>query len=366
MTSRGSDAPRGRGALSQPDCRYETQRREAVDDGWWQERPEPVATTTGIDASRRVISYNASPDIPFDRSLNPYRGCEHGCLYCYARPSHAWLGLSPGLDFESRLFYKPDAAAQLERELAMPGYRPAPLALGANTDPYQPIERRLGITRAVLDVLHACRHPAFITTKSALVLRDLERLEALAAEGLIAVRVSITTLDRDLARRLEPRAASPARRLATIRSLAEAGVPVGILASPIIPGLTDNDLERILARAAEAGATMACSQLIRLPLEIKHLFAEWLEGHYPERAARILGLIRQCRDGGLNDARFGHRHRGNGPIADLLQQRFALAARRNGLCTDTGAWNLDTGRFRPPQPPGTQLSLFDAPGSWVD
>ncbi|MBK1730251.1 PA0069 family radical SAM protein [Thiococcus pfennigii] len=349
-----------RGALSNPDGRYAEHRRETVDDGWWQASEEPLRTTVEVDASRRVISYNASPDIPFDRAVNPYRGCEHGCLYCYARPSHAWLGLSPGLDFETRLFYKPDAATQLARELAAPGYRPAPLALGSNTDPYQPLERRLGLTRAVLEVLHDWRHPAFITTKSALVLRDLERLAAMARENLIAVRVSLATLDAELARRLEPRAASPTRRLATIEALAEAGVPVGVLVSPVIPGLTDVDLERILARAAEAGARMACSQLIRLPHELKDLFQEWLQAHYPDRAAKVLDLIRQCRGGRLNDPRFGHRHSGSGPIAALIAQRFALAARRAGLGTDGGAWHLDSRRFSPPGRP-IQRSLFEAP-----
>ncbi len=358
--ARGASRPAGgRGACSRPDCRYAEQRREGIEDGWWLEPPEPLRTTVGVDTSRRVISYNASPDIPFDRSLNPYRGCEHGCIYCYARPSHAWLGLSPGLDFETRLFYKPDAAAQLERELAAPRYRPAPLALGASTDPYQPIERHLRITRAILDVLGNCRHPAFITTKSALVLRDLEQLADMARQQLVAVRVSITTLDPELARRLEPRAASPSRRLATIETLAQAGVPVGVLVSPIIPGLTDADLERALSSAAAAGATKACSQLIRLPLELKGLFEEWLAAHYPDRAAKVLSLIRQCRAGRLNDPRFGHRHRGSGPVAELLHQRFTLAARRAGLSTDTGAWELDSSQFRPPHANrGTQLSLF--------
>ena len=349
----------GRGAVSNPNSRYAEHGRARLEDGWWQDPDEPLRTTLAIDASRRVVSYNTSPDIPFDRALNPYRGCEHGCLYCYARPSHAWLGLSPGLDFETRLFYKPDAAAQLERELAAPRYRPAPLAIGSNTDPYQPIERRLGITQTVLKVLHEWRHPAFITTKSALVLRDLERLVAMAHENLIAVRVSITTLDAELARRLEPRAASPARRMATIEALAKAGVPVGVLVSPVIPGLTDADLERILARTGEAGATMACSQLIRLPHELKDLFQEWLQAHYPDRAGKVLGLIRQCRAGRLNDHRFGHRHSGSGPIAELLARRFTLAARRAGLCTDAGAWTLDNRRFGPPADRPSQLSLFE-------
>ena len=353
-----------RGASANPDNRYAAHQREAVDDGWpADEAPPPLRTQVGLDASRTVISYNQSPDIPFDRSLNPYRGCEHGCIYCYARPSHAWLGLSPGLDFETRLFYKPDAAAQLERELAAPGYRPAPLALGANTDPYQPIERRYRVTRAVLQVLADCRHPLTITTKSALVLRDLDLLVPLARQRLAAVLVSVTTLDRALARRLEPRAATPERRLEVIGALAQAGVPVGVLVSPLIPGLTDDDLERILARAAQAGATRAASILIRLPLELADLFDAWLREHYPQRADKVLSLIRQCHGGRLNDPEFGARMTGSGPVADLLDQRFRLAARRLGLDgalapADSG-WDLDCTRFRRPLPIGTQLDLFD-------
>ncbi len=351
--------PRGRGALGNPPNRYAREQREAVDDGWFPDDPLPLRTELRVDTSRSVISSNQSPDIPFDRSLNPYRGCEHGCIYCYARPSHAWLGLSPGLDFETRLFYKPDAPAQLERELARPGYRPAPLVLGANTDAYQPVERRLGLTRAILEVLAAARHPLIITTKSALVLRDLDLLAPLAAEHLAAVQVSLTTLELDLARCLEPRAATPARRLEVIRSLAEAGVPVGVLVSPIIPGLTDADLERVLGAAAAAGARRARGLLLRLPLELKDLFSDWLATHYPERSTRVLGLIRQCRGGRLNDPRFGHRFSGSGPIAELLERRFELAARRLGLAQGADGCVLDASRFRPPKPPGTQYSLFD-------
>ena len=351
---------RGRGAASNPDSRYAEHRREALDDGWWQE-PEPALPRTelGIDSSRQVISYNRSPDIPFDRSVNPYRGCEHGCIYCYARPTHAWLGLSPGLDFERRLFYKPDATAQLRRELAKPGYRPATLVLGANTDPYQPIERRLGITREVLQVLSDCGHPAAITTKSALVLRDLDLLRPMAERRLIAVQVSITTLDDTLARRLEPRAASPRRRLRAVGELAAAGIPVGVLVSPLIPGLTDADLERIVELAAAAGAARAGALLIRLPLEIKDLFEEWLRAHYPDRADKVLSLIRQCRAGRLNDPEFGTRMSGTGPVADLLQQRFRLALRRHRLCRQDSGWDLTTEHFRAPALPGQQLRLFE-------
>ena len=355
-----------RGATTNPDSRFAAWRREAEDDGWpADEAPPPLRTHAEVDRSRTVISYNQSPDLCFDRSVNPYRGCEHGCIYCYARPSHAWLGLSPGLDFETRLFFKPDAAAQLATELAARRYSPATLLLGANTDPYQPLERRLGITRQVLQVLSDCRHPVAITTKSALVLRDLDLLAPMAAQGRAAVLVSVTTLDRDLARRLEPRAAAPERRLQVIAALAGAGLPVGVLVAPLIPGLTDADLERILERAAAAGATRAGTALIRLPHELGGLFEDWLRTQYPQRAEKVLSLIRQCRDGRLNDGRFGSRMRGGGPVADLLAQRVRLATRRLGLAgrmdTEDHGWGLDGTRFRPPRPAGTQLDLFDNP-----
>lgn len=355
-----SEKTTGRGAVGNPDCRFTAYRREALDDGWPTDDPDPAPKTrVERDASRSVISYNRSPDIPFDRSLNPYRGCEHGCIYCYARPTHAWIGLSPGLDFETRLFFKPDAAAQLGRELSAPDYRPAPLVLGANTDPYQPIERRLAITRSVLEILRQLRHPVSITTKSALILRDIDLLAPMAEERLAAVLISITTLDSALARRLEPRAAAPTRRLEVIRALAGSGIPVGILVSPVIPGLTDPDLERILTLAAEAGASRAGSLLIRLPLEIAGLFEDWLRHHYPQRAKRVLGLIRQCRDGRLNDAQFGSRMRGSGPVAELLARRFDLAAQRLGLQGHDDDWDLDCTRFKPPRPERVQLDLFD-------
>ena len=350
---------RGRGALTNPDSRYALHGREAVDDGWYKDQPDLLRTRLAVDTSRTIISRNQSPDVPFDRSINPYRGCEHGCIYCYARPTHAWLGLSPGLDFESRLFYKPDAPEQLKRELAKPGYRPATLVLGANTDPYQPLERKLRITRRLLEVLHDCRHPVAVTTKSALVVRDLELLSEMAARRLAAVQISITTLDANLARRLEPRAASPHRRLEAIDELVQAGVPTGVLVSPLIPGLTDREMERVLDAAARAGASRAGCLLIRLPLEIKYLFEDWLRSHFPERADKVLSLIRQCRDGKLNDARFGTRFSGTGPIAELLQQRFQLAAGRLGLARQDAGWELDSSRFRKPGAAGAQLSLFD-------
>jgi DNA repair photolyase len=358
MNQRPVDRNRGRGAVANPDSRYAAHQREPFDDGWPQDEVPKLRTELSVDASRTVISRNQSPDIPFDRSINPYRGCEHGCVYCYARPTHAWLGLSPGLDFESRLFYKPNAAELLERELAKPGYEPEVIVLGANTDPYQPVERRLGITRRILEVLQAYRHPVAVTTKSSGVLRDLDLLAALARERLAAVQVSVTTLDPELARRLEPRAASPQRRLETIRALAEAGVPVGVLVSPVIPGLTDSDLERILEAASEAGASRAGSLLVRLPLEIKDLFRDWLETHYPDRAGKVLSLIRQCRAGKLNDSTFGRRFTGTGPVAELLQRRFELAAGRLGLLRQDAAWDLDASRFGATALPGGQLPLF--------
>jgi DNA repair photolyase len=352
--------PSGRGATFNPDCRYSAERRESEDDGWPVDDPlPPLRTRVGVDASRTIISYNQSPDIPFDRSVNPYRGCEHGCVYCYARPTHAWLGLSPGLDFETRLFQKPDAARQLEHELGARNYRAETLVLGANTDPYQPIERRFAVTRSLLQVLHDCRHPVAITTKSALVLRDLDLLVPMAEQQLAAVQVSITTLDPLLARRLEPRAASPERRLEVVQALARAGVPVGVLVSPLIPGLTDSDLERIVGRAASVGATRADGLLIRLPGEVADLFDAWLRAYYPERAERVLGLIRQCRDGRLNDPDFGTRMTGTGPVAALLAQRLRLATRRLGLDRRDSGWNLDASRFRPPRLPGSQLDLFE-------
>jgi DNA repair photolyase len=352
--------PSGRGATFNPDCRYSAERRESEDDGWPVDDPlPPLRTRVGVDASRTIISYNQSPDIPFDRSVNPYRGCEHGCVYCYARPTHAWLGLSPGLDFETRLFQKPDAARQLEHELGARNYRAETLVLGANTDPYQPIERRFAVTRSLLQVLHDCRHPVAITTKSALVLRDLDLLVPMAEQQLAAVQVSITTLDPLLARRLEPRAASPERRLEVVRALARAGVPVGVLVSPLIPGLTDSDLERIVGRAASVGATRADGLLIRLPGEVADLFDAWLRAYYPERAERVLDLIRQCRDGRLNDPDFGTRMTGTGPVAALLAQRLRLATRRMGLDRRDSGWDLDASRFRPPRFPGSQLDLFE-------
>jgi len=355
---------KGRGAISNRSGRFEPHGRVAVDDGWAGGGADAAAaedalaparrTVVTLDASRTVIARNQSPDIPFDRSINPYRGCEHGCVYCFARPTHAYLGLSPGLDFETRLFAKPDAARLLEAELARPAYRPAVIALGTNTDPYQPVERRMGITRQVLEVLARARHPVAIVTKSDLVVRDLDILAPMAAAGLARVMVSVTTLDPTLARRMEPRAPRPALRLAAIRRLAGAGVPTGVMAAPMIPGLNDDGLEAVLEASAAAGAASAGYVLLRLPLEIKDLFAEWLATHYPDRAARVLSLVRQTRGGRLYDSAWRARMHGQGPVADLLKRRFALACKRHGL--NRGDWTLDTTRFRRPSAQG---ELFD-------
>ena len=354
----GHGPRKGRGAVSNPDPRFAEHQRKAWHDGWeTNAEPEPLRTQLHLDTARSILSRNDSPDVPFDRSINPYRGCQHGCVYCYARPSHAYLGLSPGLDFETEIFYKPGAPALLRAELAQPGYRPAPVALGSNTDAYQPSERQLGIARGLLAVLHETRHPVVVITKSDLVLRDLDLLADLARQRLAAVLVSITTLDPVLARRLEPRASAPGRRLAAIEGLAAAGVPCGVLVSPVIPGLTDHELEDILAAAAQAGVTQANHIILRLPLELAGLFEEWLSAHYPERAGKVLSLLRQCRGGRLNDPNFGARMRGTGPIADLIDRRFSLAARRLGLGAPGEAWELATDRFVPPAADGRQMSL---------
>lgn len=356
--SRGR-APRGRGALSNPEGRFEPYRHEGADDGWGvlEEELPPLATRVFTDRARTIITRNRSPDIPFEQSINPYRGCEHGCPYCYARPSHAYLGLSPGLDFETILFAKPEAAERLRTELGRPGYRVRPIAFGTNTDPYQPIERRLRIMRGLLEVLAACEHPLTIVTKSALVERDLDLLAPMARKDLIGVFLSITTLDRTLARRLEPRASAPWRRLESVRRLSAAGVPVGVMFAPVIPALNDSEMEAVLAAAAERGARFAGYTLLRLPHEVKDLFREWLAAHYPLKAAHVMSLIRQARGGRENDPRFGARMRGQGEYAQMLAQRFRLACRRLGLNREELA--LDTTRFRPPPP--AQLGLFDAP-----
>jgi len=356
---------RGRGALSNESSRYDSERRIRTTDGWEvgtqadaadDDELPPLRTTLTRDATRTILARNASPDIPFDRSINPYRGCEHGCIYCFARPTHAYLGLSPGLDFETRILFKPDAAALLTAELASPKYRPDVIAMGTNTDPYQPVERDLKITRQILRVLSDFNNPVGIVTKNHMVTRDIDILGDMAKRNLAEVFVSVTTLDKDLARTMEPRASAPHRRLEAIRALAAAGVPVGVMTSPMIPGLNDHEMEAILEAASDAGATRAGFIVLRLPLEIKELFEEWLRQHRPDRAERVLSLIRQIRGGALYQAEFGKRMRGEGPIADLLASRFAVAVKRLGL--NRQRYRLDTARFRVPE--SARTALVDA------
>jgi DNA repair photolyase len=384
--------PKGRGATFNPHNRFRREAREPVDDGWAPVAPvppvapgvdtasddvaraadawpdEPAApprpkTVVAIQQARTIISRNDSPDIPYTQSINPYQGCEHGCIYCYARPTHAYLDLSPGLDFETKLFAKPNAAELLRSELARPGYVCDPIALGSNTDPYQPIEREWRITRQLIEVLAGCDHPLTITTKGALVLRDLDLLAPMAAKGLLRVTVSIAMLDKSLARKLDPRAAAPQRRLETIAALAQAGIPVGVNVAPVIPQLTDHEIEAVLEAAAAAGARHANWTMLRLPLEVAPLFRAWLDAHYPLRAAHVMSIVRQIRGGRDYQSGFGVRMGGQGEFADLVRRRFALACRRLSLNTERNL-ALDTTRFRPPQraaaPPAAspQLDLF--------
>lgn len=350
---------KGRGAVSNPSGRYERHARAAFDDGWGtaDEPPPRLETTVIVEQTRTILARNDSPDVPFDRSINPYRGCEHGCIYCFARPTHAYLGFSPGLDFESRLVAKPEAPECLARELSQKGYLCRPIAIGANTDPYQPLERKLEITRRLLEVLLRFKHPVGVVTKSNLVLRDLDLLEALARERLVKVMISLTTLDRSLARVMEPRAPTPAKRLEAMRSLADRGVPVGVLASPMIPAINDPELERILEAAAEAGAESAGYILIRLPGEVKTLFLEWLETHFPEKRARVLSTLKAMHGGSLYDPAFGTRMSGRGRFAELLAWRYSTAVKRLGL-RKRGDETLDTTRFV--RPGDEQLGLFGA------
>ncbi len=351
-------ARKGRGAASNRAGRYERHAGAACDDGWGSlDQPlERLRTIVQADRSRSVITRNASPDLGFDRSINAYRGCEHGCAYCYARPTHAYLGLSPGQDFESRIFAKHDAPAQLKRELAKSGYRARMIALGTNTDPYQPVERRLEITRGILSVLSEYHHPVGIVTKSALVTRDIDILEALARRNLVKVVLSVTTLDGELARRLEPRASTPARRLAAIRALSEAGIPTGVNFAPVIPALNESELEAIFEAAAEAGACEAKYILLRLPLEIKDLFEEWLRLHAPARARHVMSRLRDMHAGRHYRSGFGVRQTGSGASADLLAQRFRLARKKYRL--DKPGLRLDSSRFCPPPKAGDQLTLL--------
>ncbi|GAC1340934.1 MAG: PA0069 family radical SAM protein [Acetobacteraceae bacterium] len=352
-------ARHGRGAVTNPAVRFDRLATDAFDDGWAflteADEPPPLATKLHADKSRSAIAWNDSPDLGFDRAVNPYRGCEHGCIYCYARPSHAYLGYSPGLDFETQIVFKPEVAALLERELSKPGYQARTLALGSNTDPYQPVERTMRLTRAVLEVLDRFNHPVSIVTKSAGVLRDLDILQRLASRGLVRVFLSITTLDPALARRMEPRASSPALRLRAVQALTEAGIPAGVLAAPMIPGLNDAELESILQAARNAGARHAAYVLLRLPNELRDMFVAWLNEHVPDRARRVLALIRETRAGTLNDSRFHDRFKGSGPYAHLLAQRFARATSKLGL---TDRQPLDASQFCVPGRHAAQLSLL--------
>jgi len=374
---------RGRGALSNAAGRYEKQTRALVDDGWssgqamspstlpsgratelrtddgWRDddlAPPPLRTEVTRDSTRTIIARNTSPDISFDRSINPYRGCEHGCIYCFARPTHAYLGMSPGADFESRLFAKPNAAELLAKELSAPGYVPKLIAIGTNTDAYQPIEKKMRIMRSILEVLRDFKHPVGIVTKSPLVLRDIDILSDMAREGLAKVALSVTTLDRKLARTMEPRAGTPQRRLQAIRALSEAGIPTGVMFAPVIPALNDGEMETVLGAAAECGARTAGYVLLRLPLEIKDLFREWLEVNEPGRAKHVMSLIRQMRGGKDYDAQWNVRMKGTGPYAEMIARRFQMAVKRLGLNKESRP--LTVAKFRRPPRTGDQLSLF--------
>ena len=361
--ARADSIEKSRGATHAPQGRFEKEEREAFDDGWTPEDEitSPRETTITEERARSIISKNDSPDVPFTHSINPYRGCEHGCIYCYARPSHSYLELSPGLDFETKLFAKTNAVELLRKELSARGYAPSPIALGANTDCYQPAERTYRLTRGILEVLAECNHPVTMVTKSALVERDLDLLAPMAKKNLVKVFVSIGSLDRSLARRLEPRAASPQRRVDTLRALSSAGVPCGVMVAPIVPALSDKSIEEVLEAAASAGAQSAAYIVMRLPHELKDLFRDWLAAHYPLRAEHVMSVVNQLRGGRDNDPRFGERMTGTGLFADLLGQRFAIACRRLGLDgRDQGGRqppHLDTTQFRPPSAAG-QLSLF--------
>ncbi len=351
------DRRRGRGATLNQSGRFEALSRDGFDDGWGSLDELPaLKTEVTLETPKKIITRNKSPDISFDRSINPYRGCEHGCIYCYARPTHAYMGLSPGLDFETRLFAKPDAAALLETELAAPGYEPRLIALGTNTDPYQPIERRYRITRSILEIFDRTSHPVGIVTKSALVLRDLDILTRLAERELVKVAVSITSLDPKLARSMEPRAAAPHRRLQTVETLAAAGVPVAVMVAPLVPALNEAEMEAILERVASAGATEAGYILLRLPLEVRDVFEAWLEEHYPDRAQKVLNIMQTMRGGKAYDSEWGERMTGTGPHAWSVGRRFEIAARRSGLNKVRKRLRADL--FERPIKSGEQLSLI--------
>ena len=351
------DRRRGRGAALNTSGRFEPVSRALEDDGWESLGDLPaLQTEVQVEKPRAIISRNDSPDLPFDRSVNPYRGCEHGCIYCFARPTHAYMGLSPGLDFETKLYAKPDAAKLLERELAKPGYKVRPIALGTNTDPYQPIEKEWRIMRQVLEVLKACDHPVMIVTKSAMVMRDIDLLAPMAEKGLAKVGLSVTTLDRKLARLMEPRASTPSKRLEAIKALAEAGIPSTVMMAPVIPALNDHEIERVLESGKTAGASHASYVLLRLPLEVSPLFRDWLLRNYPERYRHVMSLVRSMRGGKDYDAEFGKRMKGAGPYAWQIGRRFELAAKRLGLNVAKRPLNCDL--FVPPLGTGVQLSLL--------
>jgi len=355
----GQQTFKGRGSSSNVAGRFESLILEKADDGWYQDEIlENPSETVLPDHARSVITSNDSPDVGFEVSINPYRGCAHGCVYCFARPTHSYLGLSPGLDFETKLFYKADAVGILEAELAKPKYVCKTIALGINTDGYQPLEKRLQVTRGILAVLTRCRHPVTIVTKSALVVRDLDLLADLAKDRLVSVMVSITSLSNDIKRTLEPRTASPQARLRVIQQLTQAGVPVGVLVAPVIPAITDHEIEDILAASKEVGASRAGYVLLRLPHELKIIFRDWLAQHYPDRAKHVMSLINQSRGGKDYDSQFGTRMRGTGPYAELLRTRFDLAKRKLGFAGADERYELDTSLFRPPLKVTPQLSLF--------
>jgi len=348
---------RGRGAQTNASGRYEREARAAFDDGWQSlDDLPPFKTTIALDTARKVISRNDSPDIGFDRSINPYRGCEHGCVYCFARPTHAYLGLSPGLDFESKLFVKPDAPMLLEKELTAPGYEPRTIAIGTNTDPYQPIEREHRIMRGILEVLEKAGHPVGIVTKSALVTRDIDILARMAEKNLAKVAISVTSLDPKLARAMEPRASTPPKRLEALRQLSAAGIPTVVMTAPIIPALNDSEIERILDAAAHAGVREANYTVLRLPLEVRDLFREWLMAHYPDRYRHVFSLIRDMRGGKDYDSQWGSRMKGTGPIAWMIGRRFEIACERLGL--NRKRVKLSTAHFVQPAKSGEQLDLF--------
>lgn len=347
---------KGRGTGDNPDSRYLEYKRESVDDGWERADENRPLTQLFIDHTKKILTYNQSPDVPFDRSINPYKGCEHGCAYCFARPTHAYLDLSPGLDFESRIFYKPDAASLLQNELARSNYTVAPIALGANTDAYQPVERKLQITRDILQVLEQHHHPVAIITKSSLIERDIDILSVMAQDNLVKVIVSVTTLDNKLSSKLEPRAVSPSRRLQTIRTLTDAGIPTGVLFAPLIPTLNDSELEAVLTACAKAGAESAGYVMLRLPHELKQLFYQWLLTHYPLKAEHVMNVVRNLRDGKEYQSQFGERMTGKGEYATLMSQRFSLVCKKTGLNSHTS--ELDTGKFTIPEKSGDQLALF--------